>query len=239
LIGSLLLAAGYLGLYSAASGGLTPAFGLVCCFAVLAGNSSTWFDTTCIVTNVRNFPRDRGTVVGILKAFVGLSASIFSAVYAAAFAPAGPQGAVRFLAFLGCVPPLLTAGLTAAINLVPEAYHEPQPPQQQQQQQAEEEEKRKKEQQQQKEGKHHHHHHHQHHHHRHHHDGHHHHHQQQQPQQSQQQAIIPSSASASSSFSHPSSSLSFSHPTSPHSPYPPPSSSSMPPPPSTTTTTTT
>lgn len=32
-----------------------------------AGNSSTWFDTACVVTNVRNFPHDRGTVVGILK----------------------------------------------------------------------------------------------------------------------------------------------------------------------------
>lgn len=34
---------------------------MACCVHV--GNSSTWFDTACVVTNVRNFPRDRGTVV--------------------------------------------------------------------------------------------------------------------------------------------------------------------------------
>ena len=35
------------------------------------GNSGTWFDTAVLVTNVRNFPDDRGTVVGILKSFLG------------------------------------------------------------------------------------------------------------------------------------------------------------------------
>ncbi|GLI60590.1 hypothetical protein VaNZ11_002750 [Volvox africanus] len=131
LIGSLLLCTGYLGLYAAASGGIAPSFAFVCiCAMVGAGNSSTWFDTASIVTNVRNFPHDRGTVVGILKAFVGLSASIYSSVYAATFASGGASAvnaATTFLFFVCAISPLMTLTLTAFINLVPEAYHEPDP----------------------------------------------------------------------------------------------------------------
>ncbi|EFJ44963.1 hypothetical protein VOLCADRAFT_94778, partial [Volvox carteri f. nagariensis] len=130
LIGSLLLAIGYLGLFAAASGHVAPSFAFICVCAVLGGNSSTWFDTTAIVTNVRNFPRDRGTVVGILKAFVGLSASIYSSIYAATFASGGASAvgaAIGFLFFVGAVSPVIALALTTAINLVPEAYHEPDP----------------------------------------------------------------------------------------------------------------
>lgn len=43
----------------------------------------TWLDTTTLVTNVRNFPNDRGFVVGVLKSFLGLSSSIYTSVYIA------------------------------------------------------------------------------------------------------------------------------------------------------------
>jgi hypothetical protein len=49
------------------------------------------------VTSVRNFPNSRGYVVGILKSFLGLSASIYTTIYVTAFAP----DAVTFLLVLG------------------------------------------------------------------------------------------------------------------------------------------
>jgi hypothetical protein len=61
------------------------------------GNAGTWFDTAALVTNVRNFPNSRGYVVGILKSFLGLSASVYTTIYVAAFAP----DAVTFLLVLG------------------------------------------------------------------------------------------------------------------------------------------
>jgi hypothetical protein len=64
LVGSALLALGYLGLAAAAEGRMAMGFPFVCLLAMLGGNSSTWFDTASIVTSVRNFPKDRGTVVG-------------------------------------------------------------------------------------------------------------------------------------------------------------------------------
>ncbi|KAI3727168.1 hypothetical protein L1987_66978 [Smallanthus sonchifolius] len=45
---------------------------------VVATNSSAWLGTAVLVTNMRNFPLSRGTVAGILKGYVGLSAAVFT-----------------------------------------------------------------------------------------------------------------------------------------------------------------
>lgn len=49
----------------------------------MATNSSAWFSTTVLVTNMRNFPLSRGTVAGILKGYGGLSAAVYTEVYSA------------------------------------------------------------------------------------------------------------------------------------------------------------
>ncbi|KAJ7517569.1 hypothetical protein O6H91_21G029700 [Diphasiastrum complanatum] len=53
-----------------------PPYWQMCIVQCLAANSCTWFNTAILVTTMRNFPRSRGTVVGIVKGFIGLSASV-------------------------------------------------------------------------------------------------------------------------------------------------------------------
>ena len=105
-LGSLIIVAGYGGLYACASGLVTATFPRVILFALLAGNSSPFWDTTCLVTCVRNFPRDRGTIVGIIKAFIGLSASIHSTIFTTFFAPDVRTGRRAGGLLLRAVPPL-------------------------------------------------------------------------------------------------------------------------------------
>ncbi|KAK9080615.1 hypothetical protein SSX86_000373 [Deinandra increscens subsp. villosa] len=47
---------------------------------MLAANSSAWLGTAVIVTNLRNFPLSRGTVAGLLKGYIALSAAVFTEI---------------------------------------------------------------------------------------------------------------------------------------------------------------
>ncbi|CAK8535632.1 unnamed protein product [Lathyrus sativus] len=47
----------------------------------VATNSGAWFGTAVLVTNMRNFPLSRGTISGILKGYIGISASVYTLIY--------------------------------------------------------------------------------------------------------------------------------------------------------------
>jgi MFS family permease len=84
-------------------------------FAAIAGLGGTFFDTAAVSTNLRNFPANRGTVLGIIKSGVGLSASVYTAAYSGLFQPR----ADHFILFLAVVPSLVSLVGLLFINHVP------------------------------------------------------------------------------------------------------------------------
>ncbi|KAK9904691.1 hypothetical protein WJX75_000633 [Coccomyxa subellipsoidea] len=108
---------GYFGLWLVASGKLALPYWAMVGLTVMAFNGSNWIDTACIATNVHNFPHDRGTVVGVLKSLVGLSASVYTSVYVAAFRP----DALSFLLIIAVVPTALGLCAMPFFNALPDA----------------------------------------------------------------------------------------------------------------------
>ncbi|XP_052107629.1 protein NUCLEAR FUSION DEFECTIVE 4 [Arachis duranensis] len=82
LIGALLCFLGYGALFLALTRTLSTFPYVPLCLALcVATNSNAWFGTAVLVTNMRNFPLSRGTISGILKGYVGISAAVYTLIY--------------------------------------------------------------------------------------------------------------------------------------------------------------
>ncbi|KAL5991698.1 hypothetical protein ACLOJK_012608 [Asimina triloba] len=80
-IGTLACLLGYGLLWLAVSQTLSLPYWVLWIALVIATNSNAWLGTAVLVTNMKNFPLSRGTVAGILKGYVGLSAAVYTEIY--------------------------------------------------------------------------------------------------------------------------------------------------------------
>ncbi|KAK7317226.1 hypothetical protein RJT34_01273 [Clitoria ternatea] len=80
-----------------------PPVPVMCFFAWLASNGQTFLNTTNVVTGLRNFPRYSGTIIGIMKGFLGLSGAILIQLYHV-FCDGDPT---TYLLLLACLPALI------------------------------------------------------------------------------------------------------------------------------------
>ena len=91
LVGAVLTLLGYGGMWLCAANPQLGSFGLLWIFWFLWGHGSGYFDAAVIATSAHNFPGARGKVMGVVKAFYGLSGSLLTQSFRAIF-PGEGQG---------------------------------------------------------------------------------------------------------------------------------------------------
>eukprot|EP00949_MAST-11_sp_MAST-11-sp1_P004732 g4732.t1 len=85
LIGSAVCSIGYFLAYSSTASFLPKSTAMVAASYFIAWHGGAWLDTAAVQATVKNFPLNKGVLLGLIKSFFGLSGSIVAQIYSGMF----------------------------------------------------------------------------------------------------------------------------------------------------------
>lgn len=123
-LGAVQCFSGYFFMWLSVAGILNrPPVPLMCIFMLLAAHSLAFFNTADVVTAARNFPDYRGTTIGIMKGYLGLSGAILIQVYRTVFG-GNPS---YFLLMLSLLPTTFALLLMYFVKIYPTNFQDDRP----------------------------------------------------------------------------------------------------------------